>query len=90
MPKISIKDNKNNRWKRNAEKKNPKTEKNKWDKSYSERVRNNIRLDLVLSMSLWKEFHLLQILNDLFTKHLIKLILHENDVKLLKLKRRPV
>ena len=38
--------------KRRKKKKNPKTEKNKWDKSYSERVRNNIRLDLVLSMSL--------------------------------------
>ena len=43
-----------------------------------------IRLDLMLSMSLWKVFQLLQILNDLFTKHLIKLIWHENDVKLLK------
>ena len=49
-----------------------------------------IRLDLMLSISLWKEFQLLQILNDLSTKHLIKLILYENDVKLLKFKRRPV
>ena len=49
-----------------------------------------IRLDLSLSMSLWKEFQLFQILNDLSTKHLIKLILYENDVKLLKFKRRPV
>ena len=49
-----------------------------------------IRLDLLLSMTLWKEFHLLRILNDLSTKHLIKLILYENDVKLLKFKRRPV
>ena len=48
-----------------------------------------IRLDLMLSMSLWKEFQLLQILNDLFMKHLIKLILYENDVKLLKFKRSP-
>ena len=46
-----------------------------------------IRLDLMLSMSLWKEFQLWQILNNLSTKHLIKLILHENDVKLLKFKR---
>ena len=46
-----------------------------------------IRLDLMLSMSLWKEFKLLQILNDLSTKHLIKLILYESDVKLLKFKR---
>ena len=38
------------------------------------------RLDLMLSMSLWKEFQLLQILNDLYTKHLIKLILYENDI----------
>ena len=30
------------------------------------------RLDLMFSMSLWKEFQLLQILNDLFIKHLIK------------------
>ena len=49
-----------------------------------------IRLELMLSMSLWKESQLLQILNDLFTKHLIKLILYENDVKLLKFKRRLV
>ena len=49
-----------------------------------------IWLDLMLSMSLSREFKLLQTLNDLSTKHLIKLILHENDVKLLKSKRRPV
>ena len=49
-----------------------------------------IRLDLMLSMSLWKEFQLLQTLNDLSTKHLIKLILYESNVKLLKFKRRPV
>ena len=46
-----------------------------------------IRLDLVFSMSLWKEFQLLQILNDLSIKRLIKLILYENDVKLWKFKR---
>ena len=46
-----------------------------------------IRLDL---MSLWKEFQLLQLLNDLSIKHLIKLILYKNDVKLLKLKRTPL
>ena len=33
---------------------------------------------------------LLQILNDLSVRHLIKLILYENDVKLLKFKRSPV
>ena len=49
-----------------------------------------IRLDLMFSVSLWKEFQLLQILNDLSNKHLIKLILHENDVKLLKFKRSSV
>ena len=38
-----------------------------------------IRLDLMFSMSLWKEFQLLQILNDLSIRHLIKLILYEND-----------
>ena len=48
------------------------------------------RLDLIFSMSLWKEFQLLQILNDLSIRHLIKLILYENDVKLLKFKRSPV
>ena len=37
MPIISVRNNENKRWKRNAEKK--KTEKNKGDKSYSERVR---------------------------------------------------
>ena len=46
-----------------------------------------IRLDLILSMLLWKEFQLLQFLNDLSIKHLIKLILYENDVKLLRFRR---
>ena len=42
-----------------------------------------IRLDLMLSMSLWKELQLLQqVLSDLFIKYLIKQILYENDVKL--------
>ena len=49
-----------------------------------------IRLDLIFSMSLWKEFQLLQILNDVSIRHLIRLILYENVVKLLKCKRRPV
>ena len=49
-----------------------------------------IRLDLMLSMSLGKELCLLQILNKLSLKHLIKLILHENDAKLLKFKKRLV
>ena len=49
-----------------------------------------LRLDLMFSISLWKEFQLLQILNDLSIKHLIKLILYENNVKLLKFKRSPV
>ena len=44
MPTISVRDNENNRWKRNAKQKNKKkqtrkTEKNKGDKCYSERVR---------------------------------------------------
>ena len=49
-----------------------------------------IRLDLMFSMPFWKEFQLLEILNDLYFKHLIKLILYENDIKLLKFKRSPV
>ena len=49
-----------------------------------------IRLDLDFFMSLWKEFQLLQLLNDLSVRYLIKLILYENDVKLLKFKRSPV
>ena len=49
-----------------------------------------IRLDLMFSMSLWKEFQLLQILNDLSIRHLIKLSLYENNIKLLKFKRSPV
>ena len=44
---------------------------------------------LHLRFSLWKEFQLLQILNDLSIRYLIKLILYENDVKLLKFKRSP-
>ena len=49
-----------------------------------------IRLDLMFSMSLWKELQLLQILNNLTIKYLIKLILYKNKVKLLKFKRSPV
>ena len=40
----------------------------------------------IFSVSLWKEFQLLQLLNDLSIKHLIKLTLYENDVKLLNLR----
>ena len=49
-----------------------------------------IRLDSMFSFSLWKEFPLLQILNDLSIKHLIKLILYKNKLKLLKFKRSPI
>ena len=49
-----------------------------------------MRLVLMLSMSLWKDFQLVQTLNELSTKYLIKLSLYENDVKLLKFKRKPV
>ena len=49
-----------------------------------------VRLELMFSMSLWKEFQSLQILKDLSIKHLIKLVLYENDVKLLIFKRSPV
>ena len=48
-----------------------------------------LRLDLMLSMSLWKEFQLLQILNESI-RHSIKLILYKNDVKHLKFKRSSV
>ena len=40
-----------------------------------------LRLNL-FSISLWKELQLLQISNNLSIKHLIKLILYENDVKI--------
>ena len=43
-----------------------------------------IRLDLMFCMSLLKEFQLLQIVNDPSIKYLNKLILYENDVKLLQ------
>ena len=49
-----------------------------------------IRLFLMFSMSLWKESQLLQILNDLSIRYLIKLSLYENDEKLWKFKRSPV
>ena len=48
------------------------------------------RLDLMFSMSLWKEIQFLHIWNDLSIKHLIKLILYENVVKLFKFKRGPI
>ena len=44
----------------------------------------------MFSMSLWKESQLLQILNNPSIKYLIKLILYENDAKLLKFNRSPV
>ena len=47
-----------------------------------------IRLDLMFFMPLWKVFQLLQILNDLSTKHLIEVILYENNVKLLEFTNR--
>ena len=50
----------------------------------------SVRLDLMFSMLLSKELQFLPILNDLSIKLLIKLILYENDVKLLKIKRNPV
>ena len=44
------------------------------------------KLNLMLSMPLLKEFQLLQMLNDLSSKDLIKSMLYEIDVKILKLK----
>ena len=41
-----------------------------------------IRMNLMFSISLQKDFQLLQILNDLSIRNLIRLILYENDVKL--------
>ena len=49
-----------------------------------------IRLDLMFSVSLWKEIQLLQILNDISIRHLINLILNENDLEILKFKGSPV
>ena len=46
-----------------------------------------VKLDLMFSMLLLKEFQLSEILSDLSIKRLIKLILYENDVKLFKFKR---
>ena len=42
-----------------------------------------LRLNL-FSISLWEELQLLQISNNLSIKHLIKLILYENDLKILE------
>ena len=44
-----------------------------------------IRWDLMFFMSLWKEFQLSQILNDLSIRQLIKLFLYEDDVNDLKI-----
>ena len=43
-----------------------------------------IRLDLMFSLSLVKEFELLQILKNLSIKYLIRLILYDSDLKLLR------
>ena len=45
-----------------------------------------LRIDLMCSMPLRKNFQLLQILNDLSIKYLIKWILYESHVKHLKSK----
>ena len=47
-----------------------------------------IRLNIMFSMSSWKDFQLLQTLSTI--KHFIKLILNENDAKLLKFQSSPV
>ena len=49
-----------------------------------------IRLDLTFSMSLWKEYQLLQILNKLSIGYSIKVILYGNDLKQSKFKRSPI
>ena len=49
-----------------------------------------IKLDLMPSISLWKEFELLQILNNLSINHLIRLILYENDANLREALYRPI
>ena len=49
-----------------------------------------IRLDLMFSIWLWREYQLLQNLINLSIKHLVKLILYKNDVVLLKYKRNSV
>ena len=43
------------------------------------------RLDLMFSMSLWKDYLLLQTLNDLSTRHFIKLIWFENLTSKIKI-----
>ena len=42
------------------------------------------RMDLIFAMWLWKQFKLLQILKDLFIKHLVHLIWYENVITLVK------
>ena len=49
---------------------------------------NKIRFNVCYAIM--KRLILLEILNDLSIKHLIKLILYENNVKLLKVLRSPV
>ena len=44
-----------------------------------------IRPDLMFTISLWKEFQLLQILKDLSMRHLIELTLYEKWCKTLKI-----
>ena len=47
------------------------------------------RLDLMFSMLLWMDFQLLQTVKAVSIKHLIKLILYENDIKLWEFSRSP-
>ena len=50
-----------------------------------------IRLDIIFSMSLWKESQLLKISIDLSIKHLLKQMLYENVLQMfLEIKIRPV
>ena len=50
-------------------------------------IKNGIfnKIELNVFSVIWKEFQLLQILNDLSIRHLINVIIYENDVKLLKI-----
>ena len=61
-----------------------------WSVDVQKHVQRLVVLFDIIDFGYQKTYYLLQILNDLSIKQLVKLILYENDARLLKFKRSPV
>ena len=60
-----------------------------WSVDVQKHVQRLVVLFDIIDFGYQKTYYLLQILNDLSIKQLVKLILYENDARLLKFKRNP-